>query len=271
MQAKLRRPKLSRHTLIAMGVVLIILPAVMIACGGLMQTAKLQVALFDRALVLRLHYAVSLLMILGTLALFMTAFEQRKPQARELVVIATLAAIAVAGRAAFFMLPQFKPMCAIVIIAGVCFGGEAGFLVGAVSAFASNAIFGQGAHTPWQMFCFGIVGFVEGLLARAGVLSKKRIPLCIYGGLATFLLYGGIINIGMMFMFEMPLTRDAILAFYISAFPMDLIHAAATVFFLFVLSNVMIEKLERIKIKYGLICASRGQKVEGRGEKREMA
>lgn len=66
---------------------------------------------------------------------FFMVFEKRKPQARELIIIATLSAIAVAGRAAFFMLPNFKPVCAIVIIAGVCFGAESGFLVGAVSGF----------------------------------------------------------------------------------------------------------------------------------------
>lgn len=58
---------------------------------------------------------------------FAMVFENRKPQARELIVIAVLAAIAVAGRAAFFMLPQFKPVVAIVIIAGVSLGAEAGF------------------------------------------------------------------------------------------------------------------------------------------------
>ena len=36
------------------------------------------------------------------------------------------------------MLPQFKPVAAIVIISGVAFGGETGFLVGAITAFVSN-------------------------------------------------------------------------------------------------------------------------------------
>ncbi len=42
----------------------------------------------------------------------------QNPQARELVIIAVLCAIGVAGRAAFFMLPQFKPVMALTIIAG---------------------------------------------------------------------------------------------------------------------------------------------------------
>jgi energy-coupling factor transport system ATP-binding protein len=64
--------------------------------------------------------------------------------ARKLIIISVLCAIGVAGRAAFFMLPQFKTVAAMVIISGVAFGGETGFLVGAVTMLASNFMFGQG-------------------------------------------------------------------------------------------------------------------------------
>ena len=84
-------------------------------------------------------------------------FEDRKPQAREVLLIAVMAAIAVVGRMAFFMLPQFKPVTAIVIITGISLGAEAGFLTGAVAGFVSNFFFGQGPWTPWQMFAFGII------------------------------------------------------------------------------------------------------------------
>lgn len=36
------------------------------------------------------------------------------------------------------MLPQFKPLMAIVIITGVSLGAESGFLTGAVAGFVSN-------------------------------------------------------------------------------------------------------------------------------------
>ncbi|HIW72937.1 MAG TPA: ECF transporter S component [Firmicutes bacterium] len=214
---------------------------------------KWEFSLFGTTVVWRLHYAVSLLIIVCAMIPFFMTFEKRKPQARELVVIATLSALAVAGRAAFFMLPQFKPVCAIVIIAGVCFGAESGFLVGAVTGFVSNFFFGQGIHTPWQMFCFGVVGFLAGILFRKGLLPKRPVPLCIYGGLSVFLLYGGIINLSTLLGTGAALTWPMVAAKYLSALPFDLLHAAATVFFLLVLSRPMIEKLERIKVKYGLI------------------
>ena len=102
---------------------------------------------------------------------FCMVFEGRNPQAREILLIAVMAAIAVVGRMAFFMLPQFKPVTAIVIIAGVGLGAEAGFLTGAMAGFVSNFFFGQGPWTPWQMFSFGIIGFLAGVIFSK---SKNR-------------------------------------------------------------------------------------------------
>ena len=150
-------------TLISLFLVLVLVPATILL--GVF-------VLHDRA-----YYFISLLLIVYTMVPFFLLFEKRKPQARELVVIAVLCAIAVAGRAAFFMLPQIKPMMAIVILAGVALGPQAGFLTGAVSAFVSNFFFGQGPWTPWQMFCFGIVGFLAGLLFRVGRLNPGRVSL----------------------------------------------------------------------------------------------
>lgn len=232
----------------------------------------------------RKYYFISLLLILYATVPFVLMFERRQPQARELIIIAVLSAIAVAGRAAFFMLPQFKPVAAIVIIAGISLGAEAGFLVGATAGFVSNFFFGQGPWTPWQMFCFGLIGYVAGLLfgrrgGKAGVqgtgqgyshdnaqaestelgggtwraLRTSRWALCLFGGLATFVIYGGIINIGSLMMFTAQFSWPALLATYASGFWFDLVHASATVIFLFFLAEPMLEKLDRVKIKYGLL------------------
>ncbi len=201
----------------------------------------------------RKYYFISLVIVCYTVIPFFMVFEGRKPQARELIIIAVLAGIGVAGRAAFFMLPQFKPVVAIVIIAGICFGAESGFLVGAMTSFISNFFFGQGPWTPWQMFAFGIIGFLAGILVRKGALKKSRGPLCLYGFLATFFIYGGIMNMASLLMWSSIINWKSILVVYISGAPFDLIHACATVFFLLVAAKPMIEKIERIKKKYGLI------------------
>ena len=201
----------------------------------------------------RKYYFISLLIIIETMIPFCMAFESRKPKARELIIISVLCAIAVAGRAAFFMIPQFKPVVALVIIAGVCFGGETGFLVGAVSGFVSNFFFGQGPWTPWQMFAFGIIGFLAGILLKIGFLKKTRTSLCIFGFLATFIIYGGIMNPSTIIQTQVNLNFKMIIASYLSGAPFDLIHALATAFFMWFISEPMIDKLERIKVKYGLV------------------
>ena len=201
----------------------------------------------------RKYYFICLMILLETMIPFFMVFENRRPQARELIIISVLCAIAVAGRAAFFMLPQFKPVVAIVIIAGICFGGETGFLVGAVTGFVSNFFFGQGPWAPWQMFAFGIIGFVAGILFRKSLIPKTKLSLCIFGFLSTVLIYGGIINPASVIMWQGNINMDMILASYAMGLPFDLIHATSTAFFLWFIAEPMIDKLERIKIKYGLI------------------
>lgn len=199
------------------------------------------------------YYFISLLIILETMIPFGFAFENRKPKARELVIISALCAIGVAGRTAFFMLPQFKPVAAIVIISGVAFGGETGFLVGAITAFVSNFFFGQGPWTPWQMFSFGIIGFLAGIMFQKGILRKTKTDMCLFGFVATFVIYGGIMNPASVIMWQSNININMVLSSYVMGMPFDFIHAVSTVFFLFFAAEPMLEKLERIKIKYGLI------------------
>ena len=116
----------------------------------------------------RAYYVTSTLVMIETLVPFLLAFENRKPQARELVVIAVLSALAVAARVVI-PIPNFKAIFAIIMLSGIAFGPETGFLVGAISAFASNFFYGQGPYTPWQMFAYG----AGGLPVRKGETAEK--------------------------------------------------------------------------------------------------
>ncbi|WP_294348935.1 ECF transporter S component [uncultured Clostridium sp.] len=199
------------------------------------------------------YYFISLLVIIYSMIPFLFLFEKSKPKAREIVLIAVMSAIAVVGRAAFFMIPQFKPVVAIVIITGVSLGAEAGFLTGAIAGFVSNFFFGQGPWTPWQMFCFGIIGFLAGILFEKNILKKNKLTLCIFGGLTTLIVYGGIINFASLLMMTSTINMENLIAIYASGLPFDVVHAFSTVVFLFLISNTMLEKLDRVKNKYGII------------------
>ncbi len=200
----------------------------------------------------RRYYFISIMIIAEIFALFFGLFEGRKPKSRELVIIALLCAIGVAGRGVFYMLPQFKPVIAIVIIAGICFGGEAGFLVGAVTGFVSNFFFGQGPWTPWQMVGFGLIGLLAGLFFKKGFLRPTKIILCIFGAITTVLIYGGLTNASMVIMYQANPNLQMFIASFAAGLPFDLMHAVSTVFFLWFMAEPMTEKLERIKIKYGI-------------------
>jgi len=236
---KLQRGKLSKRTIAAAAIILLAIPV----------TIYIGINIFDD----RRFYFISMLIILQTMLPFALVFESRKPQARELVIIAVLCGIGVAGRGAFFMLPHFKPVIAMVIISGVAFGGEVGFLVGAMTGFVSNMFFGQGPWTPWQMFAFGIIGFLAGVLFHKGLLSRKPIPLAIFGGIATLIIYGGIMNPAGVIMFQPNPIPEMFLLAYLQGIPFDLIHGLATVTFIIIISRPMLEKLDRIKVKYGLV------------------
>ncbi len=200
----------------------------------------------------RKYYFISLLVIAETFIPFLIGFERKKNRARELVVIAVLCAMAVCGRTAFTMLPQFKPSLAIIIVAGICFGAQSGFLVGAITAFVSNFFFGQGPWTPWQMFAMGIVGFISGLILRKDFFPKTRTTLSVFGFLATVVIYGGVLNPASVIMMQQTLTIEAVVAACAAGFPFDVIHGLSTAFFLWFASEAVIEKIERTKVKYGM-------------------
>ncbi len=203
----------------------------------------------------RSYYLISLGIIVLAMIPFLLVFEGRRPKTREIMVIAVMASLAVVGRAAFFMLPHFKPMSAIIMIAGITLGAEAGFLTGVASAFVSNFFFGQGPWTPWQMFAFGMIGLVSGLLfyRKDGKEAEDRLVVCIYGGIVTLLFYGLLMDTASLLMYSEEITWQALLAMYASGLPFNLLHAFSTMVFLFVLYPVMEKKLRRVRVKYGFL------------------
>ena len=202
----------------------------------------------------RQYNLIALLILFECMLPFILVFEGRKPKARELVTIAVLCAIGIAGRSLFFMLPQFKPVLALTIIAGVAFGGEAGFLVGAVTMLTSNMLFSQGPWTPWQMFAMGIIGFLAGVLFKKGWLRRTRISLAVFGAFTAIIIYGGIMNPAAAFMVSSEsITLKTLFAYYVTGLPMDLVHAFGTALFIMLAAEPMLEKMDRIKVKYGLV------------------
>ncbi|HHX57435.1 MAG TPA: ECF transporter S component [Clostridiales bacterium] len=194
---------------------------------------------------------VSFVGVLLILAVFFIAFERRKPKAREIIPIAVMCAVASVGRVVFNFIPQVQPVTVIVIIMGACFGKQAGFMTGALSALVSNMILGQGFWTPFQMLAWGVVGLIGGVLADVK-LSKNMVVMCIYAFVSA-LIYGLITDFWTIaFMAGENLTWSIVLSVYSAGLVFNIIHGIGNVVFMIVLYKILMEKFDRIGEKYGL-------------------
>lgn len=235
------RRSVGRRTRLAVAMIFLVIP-LLIAFG----------ILFLKG---RSYYFISLCVIGAAMLPFLAAFEDRRPQARELVLISSLVVIATAGRAVFFMLPHFKPVTALVIVAGIGLGAEAGFLTGALTGFVSNFLFGQGPWTPWQMFAFGVIGFLAGLFFEKGA-SRGDIPrlrICGFGWVATVVIYGLLLDTSTALSMLEGLTWNSAMACYVAGLPVNITHGCATAVFLYLVTPPMLRKIGRIRHKYGWI------------------
>ena len=121
-----------------------------------------------------------------------------------------------------------------------------------MTMLVSNMLFSQGPWTPWQMFAMGIIGWLAGILYRKGVLRRSKLSLCGFGVICSTVVFGDIMNPASALMWSESVNWKIIMSYYITGIPVDLVRAAATFFFLLLGAEPMLEKLDRIKTKYGL-------------------
>lgn len=234
--AERKETKMAKRKNIITAIILLLAVPAVIAAGALIFKEK--------------YYAwISLCVaVLSCMPLFY-CFERKETSSKELIVLAVMIAISAAGRFIFAWLPGFKPVTAITVITAIWLGKEAGFTVGSLSAVVSNFYFGQGPWTPFQMFAWGMLGFISGFLAKP--LRKNKLLLCIFGMLAG-ILYSLTMDIWTTICADGSFNTARFLACVISAFPVTAEYAVSNVVFLLLLSKPIGEKLERLKIKYGM-------------------
>lgn len=182
---------------------------------------------------------------------FFLAFEKRAPSARELVLAAVMTAFSAAGRFIFAPIPFFKPVSAIVTIAAMYFGGRTGFMIGALSALISNIYFGQGAWTPFQMLCWGLIGLAAGILNRKGLLEKP-LPLCVYG-VVSGVFFSAVMDVWTALSAEggaFSLARWV--AAMAASLPVTAVYCVSNAVFLLFLRKPLGKRLDRLKTKYGV-------------------
>lgn len=194
---------------------------------------------------------VSMASVILTVCVMFASFEVSRPPLRQIMPTVVLAALAAAGRILFAPIPDFKPVSAICILTGVVFGRRQGFLVGALAALVSNFFFGQGPWTPWQMYAWGLVGYLGGVLGDRGLFERRWVLYAC--GFLSGLLFGGILNAYYIIGFVHPITWESVMLAIAAGFPFDCVHGVATVIFLRAIYVPWERKLERIKRKYALV------------------
>ncbi|MCR5652319.1 MAG: ECF transporter S component [Ruminococcus sp.] len=193
--------------------------------------------------------AVSCAVALLACVPFFLTFEREK-NTRKIVFLAVMVALSVAGRFIFAPVQFFKPVAAIVILAGMYFGAQFGFLTGALSAVVSDFYFGQGPWTPFQMFSWGLIGLLAGLLSSR--LIRSKILLIIFGAFsgALFSLIMDVWTVLSLDGGEFNLSRFS--AAVATSLPIIGIYVVSNIIFLLILSPLFGKKIERIKTKYGI-------------------
>ena len=193
------------------------------------------------------YYLAAVCLILGGIGVLMLWCE-RKLQTKEIVTVAALSGIAVISRVVFFWFPQCKPMTAVVLASGSVFGPFSGMVIGILSAFLSNFIFGQGPWTPFQMLGLGLVGMIGGWLH-----TDRKWLVSIVAFLTVAGIYGPIVNFASYLMMHQKMSLQGFWIIELSGLPFDLVHAASTVVFLFFIWDPMRGKLMRLKTKYRIL------------------
>lgn len=201
----------------------------------------------------RAYYLISTLVVIEIMLPFFFRFESRRPQARELVILAVMAALAAVSRVVFAFSPYLKTITGIIMITGIAFGAEAGFLTGAVAAFASNFFFGQGPWTPWQMFAYGFGGFFAGLIFHKHISWRKPWILAPFGFLTILLLVGPMLDSCTVFTVLTKFTKKNIMIIYGQGVPVNITHGIGAALTLFFVSRPLLSKLERLQTKYGMM------------------
>lgn len=180
---------------------------------------------------------------------FFIRFESRDNDVRRLVLIAVMVALSVVGRFVFAPVPGFKPVTAMVAVTAMYFGSEAGFMTGALTAVISNFYFGQGPWTPFQMFAWGITGFVIGLIAEP---LKRSTFLLVLSGIIAGVAFSLLMDVWSTLNADGTFNIIRYFSFVVSSLQFMAIYAVSNVIFLLVLSKPIGKIFERVKVKYGM-------------------
>lgn len=195
-------------------------------------------------------FFLSLAFILLAMLPFIYAFHRNTLGSRELVMIAILGSLAAVSRVPFSPLASVQPSTFVIMVSAATMGPQNGFVVGALTALLSNIFLGHGPWTPWQMFAWGMIGYITGLFRHTFLITNKHARAL--WGLVNGVLFGWFMNIWVILSLNLTFSWEVIVLYYSSSIAFDLAHGISNVIFLYLFWDSFNEVLTRFKLKHGL-------------------
>ncbi len=138
-------------------------------------------------------------------------------------------------------------------------------LAGPVAAIAGGEILGyllyvwtgvQGeTFWGWRVYVFGFLGLAFGMVLQRKKLPVDPVTTSVFVFFITVLVYGGIMNFAAMLMTAQSggeVSVEALKVLYVTGLPYDLMHGAGAALCMFFAGDVILQKLQRIQIKFGI-------------------
>ena len=110
------------------------------------------------------------------------------------------------------------------------------------------------------MFAYGIGGLLAGLFAMWGILKKRPpragkdvIILAVFGFFGILLVVGPLLDTSTFFTMATSYDAASVLAVYLAGVPVNCVHGAAVALTMLLFGKPLLERLQRIQIKYGMM------------------
>lgn len=173
--------------------------------------------------------------------------ERRRLNAKEIALVAAVAAIAGLSRVPFAALPSVQPTTFFVMAAGAAFGGTIGLTVGVIAALVSNFFLGHGPWTVFQMLGWGLCGLCgAAITALRPSAGAKTFAAC---GFVLGFLFGWLMNLWQWIAFVYPLTFSSWLALNAASAWFDALHAVTNLLLWLFIGNDVLSILRRFQKK----------------------
>lgn len=114
-------------------------------------------------------------------------------------------------------------------------------------------------YMGWRVYVFGIAGIIIAAVITRKKVAVNSVTTTVYTFVSVFILYGGLMNLAAMFMSssyqngDISISLESLKLLYITGIPYDAMHALGAAVCVFLFGNTLIQKMTRIRIKYGLV------------------